>query len=131
MSEQKKSFCRKFLGLIIHNPINALCLAVAIYCALQIYILENDVITHKIVMFGTVGAWIVLFLANHLLKVVLFLIIIGGIAYGWFLFTNKDKIACEEEGGFWNENTVICEEKISLWKKLNKKWKIIIKKAEK
>lgn len=131
MSEKKKSFLRKLFGLVIRNPFNALCSVVTIYCVLQIYILKNDIVTHKIVMFGAVGAWIVLFLANHLLKVILLLIIIGSIAYGWFHFTNKDKIVCEEDGGFWNENTLSCEEKISLWEKLNKKWKIIIKKSEK
>ena len=131
MSEEKKSFLRKLLGWTVRNPINVICLIVLGYCAIQIYILENDVVTHRVVMFGTVGAWIVLFLANHLLKVILLLVVVLGIAYGWFQFSNKDKIACEEQGGFWNENTLDCEKKISFWEQLNKKWKIIIKKTEK
>ena len=75
--------------MVILNPINTLCLIVSSYCALQIYILENDVMTHKIIMFGSIGVWIVLFLANHLLKVILLLVVAGGIAYGWFHFSNK------------------------------------------
>ncbi len=131
MAEGKKSFLRRLLGLIIRNPINTLCLLVVGYCVFQVYVLENDIATYNLIMFGVIGAWLVLFLARHLLKVIVLLIIIGGVVYGWLHFANKDKIACEEQGGFWNENTLNCEKKISFWEQLNKKWKIISKKSEK
>ena len=121
MAEGKKSFLRRLLGLIIRNPINTLCLLVVGYCVFQVYVLENDIATYNLIMFGVIGAWLVLFLARHLLKVIVLLIIIGGVVYGWLHFANKDKIACEEQGGFWNENTLNCEKKISFWEQLNKK----------
>lgn len=121
MSEEKSSnvFGRIF-GFVFRNPINILCLSGIGYCAVQAYMLNNAPFMHKAAMLGIVGLWLFLFIAKNMLKLFVFLLIIGGLVYGWFYLTGKDQKACEDNGGFWNKNTLTCEEKVSWWQQVGK-----------
>lgn len=125
MSEEKESgWFGRFLGFVFSNPVSLICLGAIVYCAVQAYVLNNSPFMYKAAMAGVVVFWLFLFIAKNMFKLVVLLLIAGGIAFGWFYFTGRDKKACEESGGFWNKNTMTCEEKVSWWKQAQKFFKI-------
>lgn len=125
MSEEKKSsWLSGALGFIFRNPVSLICLGGLIYCAVQAYALNNSPFMHKAAMAGIAVFWLFLFIARNMFKLLILLLVGGGIAYGWFYFSERDKKACEESGGFWNKNTMTCEEKVSWWSKAQKFFKV-------
>lgn len=121
MSEEKKStWLNRILSFTFRNPISLICLVALAYCAVQVYILHNSPFIYKAAMMGIAGFWLFVFIAKNMFKFFLFLMVIAGLAYGWFYFTGRDQKICEENGGFWNKNTMTCEEKVSFWKQTQK-----------
>lgn len=125
MSEEKEAgWGNRLLGFVFRNPISLICLGAVAYCAVQAYVLNNSPFMYKAVMAGIVVFWLFLFIAKNMLKLFVLLLLLAGIAYGWFYFTGRDQKACEEKGGFWNKNTMTCEEKVSFWKQAQKFFKL-------
>ena len=118
-----KSKLGSIIGFIFRNPINILALIVVLYSSFQIFVLDKPDFSYKIALAAAVGIWLLLFIAKHLLKILVLAVIIGAGAYAWYSFSSQDKIACEEKGGFWNENTLTCEEKVPFMQKLEKFFK--------
>lgn len=126
MAEEKSSgWFGQIFGFMFRNPLSLICLAGIAYCALQTYVLNNSPFMHKAAMMGIAALWIILFIAKNMLKLFILLLIVGGLAYGWFYFEGRDKRACEENGGFWNKNTKTCEEKVSWWQQAQKMLKAV------
>ena len=115
---------KALFGFILRNPINILAIVILGYCIVQLYVLGNTSIGIKATMFATAAIWIVLFVAKNLLKILILLVIAGGLFYVYHSYASRDKIACEESGGFWNENTLSCDEKTGFWERLNKMFEI-------
>lgn len=111
---------RHVFGFIFRNPINIICLLGLAFCAFQAYVAKVSPFMYEMIMFGIVGVWVLLFLAKNFFRFILVLLVAGGVAYGWFYYTNRDKAACEAKGGFWNANTMTCEEKVPFLERLRK-----------
>ena len=115
---EKKGFANKLFGLILRNPFNVICILVIAYCSLQAFVLDNNIFMHKAIMTGTCLLWLLLFIAEHLFKLVLLIIAIACIFAGYLYWTGKDKRLCEENGGYWNAKIEKCEEKQPWWQNL-------------
>ncbi|MCQ2741191.1 MAG: hypothetical protein MJ210_03645, partial [Alphaproteobacteria bacterium] len=96
MSEKIRQFFRE----IFCNPINILSLLGLAFCAYQAYFAKTSPSMYEMIMVGIVVAWALLFLIRNFFKLVFILLAVAGLAYGWYYYTNRDKAACEEKGGF-------------------------------
>ena len=118
---------RRFIGFVLRNPLNILCVLALGFCAFEAYVLQNDTTLYQMIMIGIVAVWVFVFIAKSFFRIVVLLLIAGAIACGWFYYTGRDKAACEEKGGFWNKNTMTCEEKVPLLDRIGKLLKNIEK----
>ena len=114
-NEDNKSVFKRILGFILRNPINISCLLGIIYCSVQAFIFDNQPIMHKGILSAIVIIWGVLFVINHLFKLIMLLAVIIALIFGYNYWTGKDKRLCEENGGYWNSKKEICEEKQPWW----------------
>ncbi len=109
----------KKLGLFcLKNIISFLFATAVLYYAFQAYVLETDVFLNKLIMFVIIALWGLWLLVRHMAAILLVLIVLGGAAYGWHLFSTRDARACEEAGKVWNEENQICEDKKTFLQKI-------------
>lgn len=118
MPEDKKSLWRKILTFTVKNPISVICILTIIYCTFQAFVLGNTPWLYKTIITGIVGVWIFMFIAKHLFKLILLIIAVACIFFGYVYWNGQDKRVCEHDGGKWNEETQTCEKKNSWWKNL-------------
>ena len=115
MSEQKRNLFKRLLIAAIHNPLVTAIILVILYCLVQAFIFNNTPWLYKTIVTGIVGIWIFMFIAKHLFKLVLLVIAVACIFFGYVYWNGQDKRVCEHDGGKWNEKTQTCEEKKSWW----------------
>lgn len=121
-NDDKKSWLKAILLWMLHSPVTVILGCAVIYYGLSAYIFGIDPIRSKILMYGALGIWVLWLLFKHLIKFILFLAVIGIIAYGYYRYSNRDKIACQDSGRQWNEEKKICEDKLSYIDRLERLW---------
>ena len=126
MQEEKKVGLWAKIGAFgLKNPIASLFALVIAYYAAKIYIFGGDTFTNKAILYALFVAWGVYFVVRHLFKVLLALIILGGIGYGIYAYSQKEIKKCEDSGGKWNEETQTCEFEETFLDKLKNAWQIL------
>lgn len=121
--EEKKHWSLRLLGAMIFSPINTITLLALLYFGFQAYILGNDPVLNKMIMLGIAVAWLILFLAKNLFKLILTIAVVLILFYGYYSWSRRDITACEESGGTWNAQTETCEAPQSWWQKLQNLWR--------
>ncbi len=111
MAEQNNNLFKRCLSAALHNPIATIVISVILYCLFQAFILGNTPWLYKTIITGIIGIWIFMFIAKHLLKLILLIIAATCVFFGYAYWSNQDKRNCEAEGKYWNAETKICEEK--------------------
>ena len=87
MQEEKKVGLWAKIGAFgLKNPIASLFALVIAYYAAKIYIFGGDTFTNRAILYALFVAWGVYFVVRHLFKVLLALIILGGIGYGIYAY---------------------------------------------
>lgn len=109
--EKEKSLVLRIVWFCLKSPVSVFLGAALIYYAFQAYILGNSPWINKIVMLGIVCLWFIWVIARHAFKLLLVLILVGAVLYGYYRFVNYDADRCEESGGVWNKQTKTCVEK--------------------
>lgn len=120
--EKKESRWKKFLWRCLKSPVNSLLVLALLYFGFQAYVLGHNPLINKGIMIGLVLLWLLWFIARNMLKLFLLLALAGGIAYGWYAFSQRKIAACENAGKVWNEEKQACEEKKTLTEKLERLW---------
>lgn len=115
--EQKTGFWRRLLRICLKSPVNILLALAILYYAAQVYVLGINPVYNKMIMFGLMGLWLLWLLARSLFKLILLLIVAGGLAYGWYWYSTREIRACEEAGRVWNKEKNVCEDKKTILQK--------------
>ena len=128
--EEKESFWVKFLAFCVKSPVTVFFVVALSYFAFQVYVLGNSPIVNKGIICGLLFLWAFWFLARNLFKVLLVLLFVGAIGYGYYAHTQQKIEACEASGGVWNKQTQTCEEKKTLWQQAKEWWQEFIAQLE-
>ena len=113
--EAKPSLLKRLLVWCLTSPVNVLFMAALLYYGVKGFVFKIDPMFSKMIMVGIAGLWLLWTVGKSILKLLLFLFIAAGLAYGWYTYTQRDARACEESGGAWNQKTKTCDEKLD-WK---------------
>ena len=71
---------------------------------------------------GVSVLWLFWLFAKAIITLVLSLIVVCLLMYGWYYYTHYDEIVCKNNGGNWNKQEKICEEKVDLWQRIKDVW---------
>ena len=111
---------KKILLSIAASPVNSLFGAVVLFYAARIFIFGQDTLLIKLEAGGVVFLWLLWTFAKSLIKILLFVSLLAAGAFGYYQYSHRNEIACEDNGGRWNSEREICEEKSSLWQQVGR-----------
>lgn len=115
------SFWKKFLKLLINSPIRSIFILALLYFGVQAFVFSQT-LADKIAFFAVIGVWILFFVAKQIFLFLVLVCLLGGGAYLYYDYTHREAKQCEQNGGYWNNNTQTCEEKKSSWERLKAFW---------
>ena len=122
MSENKKSWLKSFLWWAITSPVTLCFIALMLWFAVKVYVLDIEPWRNKIALFVIFSLWILWLIFKNLVRFLLFLAVMLAVFYGFYYYSNQDKIDCEKAGNIWNEEKQICEMPKTFWKSLKNWW---------
>ena len=70
MSDGTLGPIRRFVGFILRNPINILCVLALGFCVFEAYVAKNNVTMYQMIMVGIVGVWLFLFIAKSFFRII-------------------------------------------------------------
>ena len=119
MTEEKKhSWLLRWVIFVLRSPIISLLTAAVVYYAVQAFVVNDSSFLYKLKLFAALFLWMLWLISKYLLKIFVFLVLIGTALYGYYHFSNREAAACEESGRVWNREKKICEEKNNWWRKI-------------
>lgn len=123
MSEEKKeNKFKKIATFCFKNVINIIFGLLAAYYALLAFVLDIAPFENKVMLGGVIALWLLWIFAKAIITLVISIVIVLLIAYGWYHYTHYDEIVCKNNGGVWNKQEKICEEKVDLWQRIKDVW---------
>ncbi len=115
-----KSILKKILLWFIGSPVRSVFIVLLLYFAIIVWLFDG--LADKLFLVGVFVLWLFWFFAKNMIKVLLFLVILGAAGHAYYQYSHREQIQCEESGGVWNKKTKTCDEKslIRVW--LEKAW---------
>ena len=107
---------------LFKNIVNIIFACLGTYYAVLAFVLQIAPQENKLMLAGVLVLWLFCIFAKAIITLVLSLIVIILLTYGWYYYTHYEQINCKNSGGVWNEQKQICEEKIDLLKKIKDVW---------
>lgn len=126
MSEEKSqenkngSRWKKILLFIAASPVNSLFGAAVLFYIVRILVFGQDTLLIKLEAGGVVFLWLLWTFAKSFIKILLFVTLLAVGAFGYYQYSHRNEIACEDNGGRWNSERGTCEEKSSLWQQVGR-----------
>ncbi len=123
MSEEKENNKYKKIAIYcLKNIVNVILGCLTAYYALLAFVLQISPTENKIMLVGVIVLWLLWVFAKAIITLVLSIVIVLLMLYGWYYYTHYDEIVCKNNGGVWNSKEQICEEKIDIWQRLKDVW---------
>lgn len=107
------TWLKKILKSFFFSPINTVFFIALLYFGAQAYFFDPT-IKSKLICLAVLAIWIFLFLARHVVLLLVVLGLLGAGSYMYYQYSHKEQRQCEESGRYWNKKTSTCEDNIPL-----------------